>query len=183
MVALEMRGLFYRQFPSVTSDVSLARVARVSFRDDSRTVVNWVQPFANNLPSWISRVSKIARQTTIDNDPDRTVPRARPARKDPTHENMQSIATSNKIAPASQGVRPTSAKANRRATAIVPRATKDSKGSDEEESTAWKKWFLADGNKEEVKSEDYQKFQAEMAAKKAANKEKAAAKEGGCTIM
>ena len=73
--------------------------------------------------------------------------------------------------------------ANRRATAIVPRATKDSKGSDEEESTAWKKWFLADGNKEEVKSEDYQKFQAEMAAKKAANKEKAAAKEGGCTIM
>jgi hypothetical protein len=34
-----------------------------------------------------------------------------------------------------------------------------------------------------VKSEDYQKFQAEMAAKKAANKEKAAAKEGGCTIM
>ena len=95
---------------------------------------------------------------------------------------MQSIATSNKIAPAKQGVRPTSAKANRRATAIVPRATKDSKGTDEEESNFWKKMFLADG-KEEVSSADYQKFQAEMAAKKAANKEKAAAKEGGCVIM
>ena len=42
--------------------------------------------------------------------------------------------------------------------------------------------FLADG-KEEVSSSDYQKFQAEMAAKKAANKEKAAAKEGGCVVM
>ena len=65
MVALEMRGLFYRQFPSVTSDVSLARVARVSFRDDSRTTVNWVQPFANNLPSWISRVSLGAKRRSI----------------------------------------------------------------------------------------------------------------------
>ena len=51
-----------------------------------------------------------------------------------------------------------------------------------EESNFWKKVFLKDGEKE-VSSGDYQKWQAELAAKKAANKEKAAAKEGGCVIM
>ena len=98
---------------------------------------------------------------------------------------MQSIAASNKIAPVNASVKPTSAKAARRAASIVPNATQDSKGAKEpagEESNFWKKMFLADG-KEEVSSSDYQKFQAEMAAKKAANKEKAAAKEGGCVVM
>lgn len=51
-----------------------------------------------------------------------------------------------------------------------------------EESNFWKKVFLKDGEKE-VSSGNYQKWQAELAAKKAANKEKAAAKEGGCVIM
>ena len=106
-------------------------------------------------------------------------------RRTRTTDTMQSIAASNKIAPANASVRPTSAKAARRAASIVPNATQDSKGAEEpagEESNFWKKMFLADG-KEEVSSADYQKFQAEMAAKKAANKEKAAAKEGGCVIM
>ena len=49
-----------------------------------------------------------------------------------------------------------------------------------EESNFWKKLFLAEGQKE-VTSSDYKKFQEELAAKKAANKEKAADK--GCTIM
>ena len=58
----------------------------------------------------------------------------------------------------------------------------DKSSEDGEESNFWKKVFLKDGEKE-VSSGDYQKWQAELAAKKAANKEKAAAKEGGCVIM
>lgn len=68
---------------------------------------------------------------------------------------------------------------------MVPKATQDSKGeaeAEEEESSFWKKMFLKDGEKE-VSSSDYQKFQAELNAKKAAAKAKAAEKEGGCTIM
>ena len=71
---------------------------------------------------------------------------------------------------------------------MVPKATQDSKGEaeaeevQEEESSFWKKMFLKDGEKE-VSSSDYQKFQAELNAKKAAAKAKAAEKEGGCTIM
>lgn len=42
--------------------------------------------------------------------------------------------------------------------------------------------FLPDG-KEEVKAEDYQKFQAELKAQKAANAKKAAEKDGSCVIM
>ena len=38
---------------------------------------------------------------------------------------MQSIAASNKIAPANASVRPTSAKAARRAASIVPNATQE----------------------------------------------------------
>ena len=100
---------------------------------------------------------------------------------------MYSVAATS--TPVGVASRPTSAKKAR--TATVVRATKDSKSepeesepeeSEPEESGFWRKVFLPDG-KEEVKAEDYQKFQAEMAAKKAANKEKAAAKEGGCTIM
>ena len=42
--------------------------------------------------------------------------------------------------------------------------------------------FLKEGE-EEVSSSDYQKFQAELAAKKAENAKKAAEKDGSCVIM
>ena len=79
--------------------------------------------------------------------------------------------------------RPKSAKAARAVNVTTKAAAADDKSSaDGEESNFWKKVFLKDGEKE-VSSGDYQKWQAELAAKKAANKEKAAAKEGGCVIM
>ena len=77
--------------------------------------------------------------------------------------------------------RPKSAKAAR-AVSVTTKAAADDDKPAEEESNFWKKVFLKDGEKE-VSSADYQKWQAELAAKKAANKEKAAAKEGGCVIM
>ena len=90
---------------------------------------------------------------------------------------MYSVAATS--TPVGVASRPTSAKKAR--TATVVRATKDSKSADEE-SGFWRKVFLPDG-KEEVKAEDYQKFQAELKAQKEANKKKAAEKEGGCVIM
>ena len=79
--------------------------------------------------------------------------------------------------------RPKSAKAARAVHVTTKAAAADDKSSEDgEESNFWKKVFLKDGEKE-VSSGDYQKWQAELAAKKAANKEKAAAKEGGCVIM
>ena len=79
--------------------------------------------------------------------------------------------------------RPKSAKAARAVNVTTKAAAADDKSSaDGEESNFWKKVFLKDGEKE-VSSGDYQEWQAELAAKKAANKEKAAAKEGGCVIM
>ena len=50
-----------------------------------------------------------------------------------------------------------------------------------EESNFWKKIFLKEGQ-EEVSSADYQKFQAELSAKKAAAKAEAGDK-AACTIM
>jgi hypothetical protein len=94
-----------------------------------------------------------------------------------TPTNMYSVAATS--TPVGVAARPTSAKKAR--TATVVRATQDSK-SEPEESGFWRKVFLPDG-KEEVKAEDYQKFQAELKAQKEANKKKAAEKEGGCVIM
>ena len=83
----------------------------------------------------------------------------------------------------SEFARPKSAKAARAVHVTTKAAAADDKSSEDgEESNFWKKVFLKDGEKE-VSSGDYQKWQAELAAKKAANKEKAAAKEGGCVIM
>ena len=65
---------------------------------------------------------------------------------------------------------------------VVAAASKDSKAAPEEESNFWKKVFLKEGE-EEVSSSDYQKFQAELAAKKAENAKKAAEKDGSCVIM
>jgi len=104
-----------------------------------------------------------------------------------TPTKMYSVAATS--TPAGVAARPTSAKKPR--TATVVRATKDSKSepeesepeeSEPEESGFWRKVFLPDG-KEEVKAEDYQKFQAELKAQKAANAKKAAEKEGPCVIM
>ena len=79
--------------------------------------------------------------------------------------------------------RPKSAKAARAVHVTTKAAAADDKSSEDgEESNFWKKVFLKDGEKE-VSSGEYQKWQAELAAKKSANKEKAAAKEGGCVIM
>lgn len=79
------------------------------------------------------------------------------------------------------GVTTRSASAKKSRTATIVHATKDSK-SEPEESGFWRKVFLPDG-KEEVKAEDYQKFQAELKAQKAANAKKAAEKDGSCVIM
>lgn len=89
---------------------------------------------------------------------------------------------------------PSELRANNKATRaarqapIVPRAADDADAADDaaepakkEESNFWKKLFLSEGQ-EEVSSNDYQKFQAELNAKKAAAKAKAAEK-GDCTIM
>ena len=69
---------------------------------------------------------------------------------------MNSVASTT--APVRVPARPTSAKKARSATVV--RATQDSKSKAapvEEESGFWRKVFLPNG-KEEVKSEDYQKF-------------------------
>ena len=62
--------------------------------------------------------------------------------------------------------RPKSAKAAR-AVSVTTKAAADDDKPAEEESNFWKKVFLKDGEKE-VSSADYQKWQAELAAKKAA---------------
>jgi hypothetical protein len=81
--------------------------------------------------------------------------------------------------PVSVAARPTSAKKAR--TATVVRAAKKAP-EPEPEAGFWRKVFLPDGKKE-VKSDDYQKWQAELQAQKEANKKRAAEKEGGCVIM
>jgi hypothetical protein len=94
---------------------------------------------------------------------------------------MNSVASTT--APVRVPARPTSAKKARSATVV--RATQDSKSKAapvEDESGFWRKVFLPNG-KEEVKSEDYQKFQTELKAQKAANAKKAEEKEKGCVIM
>ena len=84
--------------------------------------------------------------------------------------------------PSNQVRAETSRPKSARRTAVVAAASKDSKAAPEEESNFWKKVFLKEGE-EEVSSSDYQKFQAELAAKKAENAKKAAEKDGSCVIM